>query len=47
MRGADITQENLFTTVQLEQLVPKDHPLRAIRPLFNQALERIDWLLDT
>ncbi len=47
MRGADITQENLFTTVQLEQLVPKDHPLRTIRPLFNKALERIDWLLDT
>ncbi len=28
MRGADVMQESLFTTVQLETFVPKDHPLR-------------------
>jgi len=46
MRGADITQEALFSTVHLETFVPKDHPLRKIRTLFNEALGRISWLLD-
>jgi len=46
MRGADITQESLFSTVHLEQFVPISHPLRQIRPLFNAALKRIDGLLD-
>lgn len=46
MRGADITQEALFSTVHLETFVPKDHPLRKIRILFNEALSRISWLLD-
>lgn len=31
MRGADITQETLFTTAKLDDFVPDDHPLRAIR----------------
>ncbi len=46
MRGADITQKALFTTVHLEEFVPKSHPLRKIRQEFNLALLRIDWLLD-
>ena len=46
MRGADITQEQLFSTVHLESFVPKNHPLRPIRSLFNEALTRIDGLLD-
>ena len=46
MRGADISQENLFSTVHLETFVPNDHPLRAVRLLFNTAMKRIDWLLD-
>ena len=46
MRGADITQENLFSTVHLETFVPIDHPLRSVRQLFNKAMKRIDWLLD-
>lgn len=46
MRGADITQESLFSTVHLEQFVPATHPLRKIRPLFNAALKRISGLLD-
>ena len=46
MCGADITQESLFTTVHLETFVPKNHPLRPIRALFNEALKRISWLLD-
>lgn len=47
MRGADITQESLFTTVHLETFVSKNHPLRPIRTLFNEALKRISWLLDS
>lgn len=47
MRGADITQENLFTTVCLDKFVPDNHPLRPIRLLFNQAMGRINWLFDT
>ena len=38
MRGVDITQEALFTKVHLGTFVPKDHPLRAIKILFDQAL---------
>jgi len=38
MRGADAMQENLFTVAKLEDFVPSDHPLRAIRVLVNDAL---------
>lgn len=47
MRGADITQENLFSTVHLDTFVPKEHPLRDLRKLFNEAMHRIDWLFDS
>lgn len=46
MRGADITQESLFTTVHLENFVSDNHPLRKIKVIFNSALKRIDGLLD-
>ena len=46
MRGADSTQESLFTTVHLENFVSENHPLRKIKVIFNSALKRIDWLLD-
>lgn len=46
MHGADITQETLFHTVYLVSFVPNNHPLRKIRALFYEALERINWLLD-
>lgn len=44
MRGADITQETLFTTAKLDDFVPDDHPLRAIRELTDQALRRLSGL---
>jgi len=47
MRGADVTQESLFTTVHLETFVPTDHPLRPIREMVNEALGRMSWLFNT
>ncbi len=47
MRGADITQETLFTTAKLDDFVPDDHPLRAIRQLTDQALRRMSGLFST
>jgi transposase len=47
MRGADITQEALFTTAKLDDFVPDDHPLRAIRHLTDQALRRMSGLFST
>lgn len=35
MTGASQPQPNLFHTVQLDELVPQDHPLRKIRPLVD------------
>ena len=44
MRGADVMQEALFTVSKLEDFVPADHPLRAIRELVNEGLKRMDAL---
>lgn len=40
-------QETLFTTVKLEDFVPADHPLRAIRLLVNDALKDLNGLFGT
>ena len=42
MRGPDIQQDTLFSTVNPEHRVPKDHPLRPIRALVNDALAKLD-----
>ena len=42
MRGADIQQDKLFSTVIPEQRVPADHPLRPIREMVNTALQELD-----
>ena len=44
MMGARQPQPNLFHTVQLEDLVPQDHPLRKILPLID--IERIRKLCE-
>lgn len=38
MRGADVTQGNLFSYLTLEDYVPEKHPLRPIREIVNAAL---------
>ena len=41
MRGADRQTAAMFSYISPETLVPLDHPLQAIRPLVNAALERL------
>ncbi|MBT9519191.1 MAG: IS5 family transposase [Methyloversatilis discipulorum] len=41
MRGADTFTESLFTMRKLEDFVPADHPLRAIRTMANGALAKM------
>src|SRR5213082_2955515 len=41
MRGADRQSVQLFSYLSPESLVPREHPLRAIRLLVNAALERL------
>lgn len=46
MRGADFTQEALFTVAKLDDFVPADHPLRKIRTLVDAALRRMSGLFN-
>ena len=46
MRGADGQTGALFSYLSPEALVPKDHPLRAIRRLVNSALEQLSAQLE-
>lgn len=41
MRGADEQPGSMFSYVSLEERVPSEHPLRAIRRITDRALERI------
>ena len=41
MRGADDQPGSMFSYVSLEERVPPDHPLRAIRQITDRALERL------
>src|SRR5688572_14978881 len=41
MRGADEEPGSMFSYISLEERVPQDHPLRAIRHITDRALERL------
>ena len=41
MRGTDKQTAKLFSYLSPESLVAQEHPLRAIRPLANAALDRL------
>ena len=41
MRGEDLQSEGFFSYLRLEQRVPVDHPLRAIRELVDAALKEL------
>ncbi len=47
MRGEDVFQESLFSTVHLNSFVPADHPLRSIRILLDQAMQNMNWLFSS
>jgi transposase len=42
MRGRDGRNDGLFSYVRLEERIPPDHPLRAIRSLADEALGRLN-----
>lgn len=42
MRGADSFNEALFSTIQFEEFVPANHPLRSIRTWLNAVLSKMD-----
>jgi len=46
MRGADRQTATMFSYLSPEAMVPPDHPLRAIRPLVNAALDRLSGDFD-
>ena len=46
MRGADRQTAAMFSYISPEGLVPQNHPLRAIRPLVNAALQRLSPQFD-
>jgi len=47
MRGYDSKTEALFTYMTPESFVPKDHPLRAIRKMADEALSGMNKLFDS
>jgi transposase len=46
MRGADHQQADMFSYLSPEQRVRKDHPLRAVRAVTDELLERMSPLFD-
>jgi transposase len=46
VRGDQVQQEPLFSYISLEQRVPKDHPLRKVRKLVDEALTNLDSLFE-
>jgi hypothetical protein len=47
MRGAEEQPGSMFSYFSLEERVPQDHPLRAIRRITDRALERLSTQFDT
>jgi hypothetical protein len=46
MCGQENPQTSMFSSVSLEQRVPKDHPLRALRALVDGILANMSTLFD-
>jgi len=45
VRGSDERSGSLFSYVDLERRVPKNHPLRPIREIANEALSALACLI--
>ncbi len=46
MRGEDRRQPAMWSYLRLEERVPRDHPLRSLRRMTDQALRELDPLFD-
>jgi transposase len=46
MRGNNESQTSLLALASIESMVPADHPLRALKPLADEALKRLGPVLD-
>ena len=46
MRGQDTQQTAMFSYISLEERIPADHPLRAIRAMADCALRALSPLFD-
>jgi transposase-like protein len=52
MRGDDVQREARFSSLSPEARVPRDHPLRPIRKMVNQAVAKLNgevrarWLVE-
>ena len=46
MRGADITQPELFSSRTLAERMPMEHPLRKLRAVVDPVLTTLDSELD-
>ena len=46
MRGQDTQQSAMFSYVSLEERIPADHPLRAMRKMVDEALRALSPLFD-
>ena len=46
MRGREAESEELFSYVRLEERIPADHPLRAIRTLADAGLSQLNTRFD-
>jgi hypothetical protein len=44
MRGQRCSSSSLFSDVSIEKRIPASHPLRRIRTLADQALDRLNSL---
>ena len=42
MRGHSDPQSSLFSYVDLESLIPKQHPIRAVRQIIDTALSELE-----
>jgi transposase len=45
MRGADVQQLGMFSTVSVDQRVPADHPIRKLRVMVDAILKELDGVL--
>ncbi|MGB0081220.1 MAG: IS5/IS1182 family transposase, partial [Terracidiphilus sp.] len=46
MRGDERVQDGIFSYVSLEQRVPQDHPLRAVRKLTDTVMRTLSAEFD-